>query len=164
MTNVSPRGWLVGCAMAASALLLVSCTAGNGDGDAAKTPSSPPTASASQAPNKAQEKKLTDQAQAALAAVHSGTMVEAGAERVADGIHTEPSLSHGKAYKLNLVCVGSGNAQLTFTPASTGLKAEVPCDRSVVQQRITAHKLPIHIDVEGTKGSSGVIAWQIDTV
>ena len=91
-------------------------------------------------------------------------MVEAGAERVTDGIHTQPTLSQGKTYKLNLVCMGSGNAHLTLTPADTGPKADVPCDQSVVQQRITAHKLPVRIDVEGAKGSTGVIAWQIDTV
>ncbi|MDQ0934419.1 hypothetical protein [Streptomyces turgidiscabies] len=161
MTNMSPRAWFAGCAVAASALLLTSCTSDSGDGGAAKP--SPPTVSASQAATKEQEKKLTDQAQAALAAVQGGTMIEAGAERVTDGIHTQPTLSQGKTYKINLVCIGSGNAHLTLTPASTGRKAEVPCDQSVVQQRITAHKLPVRIDVEGTKGSTGVIAWQIDT-
>jgi hypothetical protein len=163
MTNLSSRAWFVGCAVAASALLLTSCTSGSGDGEADKT-SSPPAASASQATAKAREKKLTDQAQAVLAAVQGGTMVEAGAERVTDGIHTEPTLSQGKTYKLNLVCVGSGSAQLTLAPASTGPKTEVPCDQSVVQQRITARKLPVRIDVDGAKGSTGVIAWQIDTV
>ncbi|MFD3590959.1 hypothetical protein [Streptomyces sp. NPDC058683] len=162
MTKMSPRAWFAGCAVAASVLLLTSCTSDSGDGGATNPQSSPPTVSASQAGAKAQEKKLTDQAQAALAAVQSGTMVEAGAERVTDGIHTEPTLSQGKAYRLNLVCVGSGNAHLTFTPASTGPKAVVPCDQSVVQQRITARKSPIRIDVEGAKGSTGVIAWQID--
>ncbi|MFF3709409.1 hypothetical protein [Streptomyces phaeochromogenes] len=82
---------------------------------------------------------------------------------MADGIHTEPNLGEDKAYKLNLVCFGSGNAQLTFTPGSAGTKTTVPCDQSVVQQRITAHKL-IRIDVDGAKGSTGVIAWQIDTI
>ncbi|MEU1273855.1 hypothetical protein [Streptomyces sp. NPDC005799] len=163
MTNVSPRAWFTGCVVTASALLLTSCTSGSGSANAHKT-SSPPTASASQTTTTTQEKKLTDQAQAALAAVQGGTMIEAGAERVTDGIHTEPTLSQGKSYKLNLVCIGSGNARLTFTPASTGPKADVPCDQSVVQQRITAHKMPVRIDVDGVKGSTGVIAWQIDTI
>jgi hypothetical protein len=163
MTILNSRAWCAGCVVAASALLLASCTSGGGDGGAANAKSSPPSASTSQAAAKAREKKLTDQAQAALAAVHGGTMVEAGAERVSDGIHTEPTLIQGKTYKLNLVCVGSGSAHLTLTPASTGPKTVVPCDQSVVQQRITAHK-PVHIDVDGTKGSTGVIAWQIDTV
>ncbi|MCX4881997.1 hypothetical protein [Streptomyces sp. NBC_00847] len=164
MTNLSPRAWFAGCAIAASALLLTACTSGSGDGEAANTTSSQTAASASQAASKTQEKKLTDQAQAALAAVQGGTMVEAGAERVTDGIHTEPTLSQGKTYKLNLVCVGSGSAHLTFSPAITAPKTEVPCDQSVVQQRITAHKLPVRIDVEGTKGSTGVIAWQINSI
>jgi hypothetical protein len=161
--NVSPRAWFAACVVAASALLVTSCTSDSGDGEAANTPSSPPAASASQSAAKAQEKKLTEQAQAALAAVQGGTMVEAGAERVTDGVHTEPSLSKGRTYKLNLVCVGSGSAHVTFTPASAGSKAEVPCDRSVVQQRITAQELPVRIDVDGAEGSTGVIAWQIDT-
>jgi hypothetical protein len=164
MINVSSRALFAGCAVAASALLLTSCTSDGSDGVAANPQSPSPSVSESQAAAKAQEKKLTDQAQAALAAVQGGQLVEAGAERVTDGIHTEPTLSQGKTYKLNLVCMGSGSAQLTYTPASTGPKVEVPCDQSVVQQRLTVHKLPVRIDVEGAKGSTGVIAWQIDTV
>jgi hypothetical protein len=164
MTNVSRRARLfTGCVVAASALLLTSCSSGNGGETAHQTPS-PPEASASQTTTTTQDQELTDQAQAALAAVQGGKMIEAGAERVTDGIHTEPTLSQGKTYKLNLVCIGSGNARLTFTPASTGQRADVPCDQSVVQQRITAHKMPVRIDVDGAKGSTGVIAWRIDTV
>ncbi|MGI5195657.1 hypothetical protein ACQEVY_18745 [Streptomyces sp. CA-288835] len=162
MTNVSSRAWLAGCVVAASALLLTSCTSGSGDDNAADSSSSPTPSVSPTAPG-ALEERLTKQAQAALADVHSGTMVEAGAERVTDGIHTEPTLSKGKTYTLNLVCFGSGSAQLAFTPASTGTKTTVPCDQSVVKQRITAQK-PIRIDVDGTKGSTGVIAWQIDAI
>ncbi|MGW7238681.1 hypothetical protein [Streptomyces sp. NPDC054804] len=163
MINVNPRAWFAGCAVAVSALGLTSCTSSSDNGEGTNTTSSPSSVSTSQAASKAQEKKLTEQAQAALAAVQGGTMVEAGAERVTDGIHTQPTLRQGKTYKLNLVCMGSGNAHLTLTPTGTGPEAEVPCDQSVVQQRITVHKLPVRIDVEGAKGSTGVIAWQIDT-
>jgi hypothetical protein len=61
------------------------------------------------------------------------------------------------------VCVGNGSARLTFTPANTGTETKVPCDQSVVQQRITVHK-PVRIDVDGTKGATGVIAWRIDAI
>ncbi|WP_406003889.1 hypothetical protein [Streptomyces sp. NBC_00829] len=162
MTYSSPRAWLAGCAVASSVFMLTSCTSGSTDDNTSKD-HSPPSASGSQEATGASEKKLTEQAQAALAAVHSGKMVEAGAERVADGIHTEPSLSEGKAYRLSLVCAGNGSAQLTFTPASTGIETKVPCDQSVVQQRITVHK-PVRIDVDGAKGSSGVIAWRIAAI
>ncbi|RSO10019.1 hypothetical protein DMH26_00280 [Streptomyces sp. WAC 05379] len=87
--------------------------------------------------------------------------MEAGAERVTDGIHTEPTLSKGKTYKLNLMCVGSGSGQLSFAPESAGEKTAVPCDQSVVQQRIT-YDGPVRINVDAVKGASGVIAWQID--
>jgi len=163
MTNSNPRAWIAGCVAAASALLLTSCTSGSGGGGAAGATPPRPSVSASQAAAEAREKTLTDQAQAALAAVHSGTMVEAGAERVADGIHTEPTFRRGRTYKLNLVCFGSGSARVTFTPASAGAKTVVPCDQALVQQRITVHKLPIRIDADGAEGSTGMIAWQIDT-
>ncbi|MFI1704810.1 hypothetical protein [Streptomyces griseoruber] len=164
MTHSNPRTKRFAAgAILLSALVITGCSGsaddeGNGaDSSPSITPSSTRTAA------ETSEKQLTQQAQAALAAVQGGTLVEAGAERVSDGIHTEPELTSGKAYKLNLVCVGTGSAQLTFSPASAGKKATVPCDRSVVQQRITADKA-VRIDVDGTEGSTGVIAWQIDTV
>ncbi|WP_238431327.1 hypothetical protein [Streptomyces cavernae] len=162
MTSRNLRPLVAGCTVAASVLLLASCTSSNDDGKAAAS-STPSVPSVSQTAAGPDEKKLTQQAQAALAAVHGGTMVEAGAERVTDGIHTEPSLSEGKTYKISLMCFGSGSAKLVFTPASTGTETKVPCDQSVVQQRITAAKA-LRIDVDGSKGSTGVIAWQIDTV
>ncbi|MGW4733397.1 hypothetical protein ACWEQC_30250 [Streptomyces shenzhenensis] len=88
-------------------------------------------------------------------------MVEAGAERVRDGIHTRPTLSTGKTYRLNLICFGNGSASLTVAPESE--KTPVPCDQSMIQRRITVDK-PVRIDVNGTEGSSGVVAWQIDAI
>ncbi|MET7981582.1 MULTISPECIES: hypothetical protein [unclassified Streptomyces] len=163
MTYSSPRAYLAACAVAASAFLLASCTSGSGEGEARSAPPSPSAPIESRTPTGSSEKKLTEQAQAVLAAVHSGTMVEAGVERVNDGIHTEPTLREGRTYRLNLVCTGSGSARLTFVPVSAGKETEVPCDQSVVQQRITMHKR-VHIDVDGTKGSTGMIAWQIDAI
>ncbi|MFJ7044019.1 hypothetical protein ACIQVC_11540 [Streptomyces sp. NPDC101112] len=50
-------------------------------------------------------------------------------EKVADGVHTEPHLEDGKPYRITLVCVGQGSAQLAFTPAGSGRKGVVvPCD------------------------------------
>ncbi|MFF1447484.1 hypothetical protein ACFVYF_04895 [Streptomyces sp. NPDC058274] len=95
--------------------------------------------------------------------MQSGRFFASGAERVTDGVHTETILSKGKNYKLNLVCIGSGSAQLSFTPASAGSKAAIPCDQSLVQQRITGHG-PVRINVDGAKGATGVIAWRVDAV
>ncbi|MFE5890777.1 hypothetical protein ACFQ6E_17800 [Streptomyces sp. NPDC056462] len=153
---------LSGCAVVVSAFLLTSCTASESGADSeANSPS--PGPSRPRPATEPSEKALTEQAQAALAAVHNGAMVEAGVERVIDGVHTEPGLERGKTYRLNLVCAGSGSAQLEFMPASGGAGTTVPCDESVVQQRITADKL-VRINVEGAKGATGVIAWQIDAL
>ncbi|MGW3629196.1 hypothetical protein ACWD7F_03385 [Streptomyces sp. NPDC005122] len=163
MTYSNPRACLAACAVAASAFLLVSCTSGSGEGEAHSAPPSPSAPSTPRTATGSSEKKLTEQVQAALTSVHSGTMVEAGVERVGDGIHTEPDLSKGRTYRLNLVCSGSGSGQLTFVPASAGTASTMPCDQSVVRQRITMHKR-VRIDVDGAKGSTGMIAWQIDTI
>ena len=165
MISSRARGWLTVCAAAASVALLTSCTSTDGAGDAgSSSPESSrrPKPSEAATPEGPSDDKLTEQAQAALAAVHSGTMVEAGAERVADGVHAEPLLDDDKAYRFQLVCVGSGSVQVVFKPASAGQKATVPCDGAVAQ-RLTVSE-PLRIDVDGGKGSTGMIAWQIDTV
>ncbi|MGW2448818.1 hypothetical protein [Streptomyces sp. NPDC001675] len=142
-----------------SAFLLTSCTTSGSDEDGADASQSPAPTSTPTATTQS-EKELSEQARAALAAVRGGTPVEAGAERVTDGIHSEPALTKGRTYRISLACAGKGAAELTFVPANAGTKTTVPCDRSVVQQRITA-EAPVHVDVDGTRGSTGVIAWQI---
>ncbi|WP_345667864.1 hypothetical protein [Streptomyces similanensis] len=150
-----------GCSVLVSAFLLTSCTT-SGGGDKAGASRSPVPSSARTATQQP-EKALREQAQAALAAVRGGTPVEAGAERVTEGIHSEPTLGKGKTYRISLACAGKGNARLTFVPANAGRRTTVPCDTSVIQQRITAEG-PVPIDVDGATGSTGVIAWQIEAV
>ncbi|MGW1393127.1 hypothetical protein ACWD6Q_15785 [Streptomyces nigra] len=159
MTHANARAVrIAGCAVAVLAVSLTSCTGSHGD-----VSSRPSTPNPSRTAVEPSEKKLTEQAQAALAAAHTGTLVEAGVERVADGVHTEPGLSEGKAYRLHLVCAGSGSARLRFEPAGAGAATTVPCDGSAVQRRLTGDEL-VRIDVAGAKGATGVIAWQIDAV
>ena len=162
MTHANARAVrIAGCAVAVLAVLAVSLTSCTGShGDASSRPSTPNPSRTAIEPS---EKKLTEQAQAALAAVHTGTLVEAGVERVADGVHTEPGLSEGKTYRLHLVCAGSGSARLRFEPVGAGAATTVPCDGSAVQRRLTGDEL-VRIDVAGAKGATGVIAWQIDAV
>lgn len=176
MVHLVARASGIGCALIASVLLLTACTSG-GEGDESGKATPPTAPSASHASAGPSEQQLAERALAALAAVPDGEMVAAGSERVSDGIHTEPALSAGRAYRLSLVCFGSGSARLAMTPASTAAstvtpegtqtpqsaQTPVPCDQSVVQQRITVHR-PVRIDVNSAKGSSGGIGWRIDAV
>lgn len=158
MSGVSTRSRLAGCAVAV--LLSTACTAG-GAGDRPVGASQSPAPSASGA---AEEQKLTEQAKAALDDVRGGTVFAAGVERAADGFHNETTVARGRTYRLSVVCVGSGSARLGFTPARYGAGATVPCDRSVVQRRITGLSEALRIDVDGAEGATGVIAWEIDDV
>jgi hypothetical protein len=63
-------------------------------------------------------------------------------------------------YRLVLTCVGRGSALLTVAPKESGADATVPCDQTVVQQRINGNG-PVRIDVVGTKGTTGALAWRI---
>jgi hypothetical protein len=164
--QVRVRVWGRWGALVASVFLVASCSS-DGGGEKAGDPS--PSGASRTAPSVSataptvSEEKLVNQAQTTLDAVHTGRMVEAGAERVTDGIHTEPTLSEGKSYQLSLVCFGSGSGRLAFAPASGGSRTTVPCDQSVVRQRITGRQA-LHIDVDGAKGSTGVIAWRVDAL
>ncbi|MGW5371127.1 hypothetical protein ACWER6_35195 [Streptomyces sp. NPDC004009] len=163
MTHPSLRtAQLAGCCALMSAVLLTACTTSGSGGDRPDSPQSPAPSSGRTA-NRQSEKELSEEAEAALAATRSGTPLESGTERVTDGVHSEPTVSKGKTYRISLACAGHGNAQLTFLPTSAGTKTTVPCDRSVVQQRVTADK-PLRIDVDGTRGSTGMIAWQINAL
>ncbi|MEU3032555.1 hypothetical protein ACPCBC_28085 [Streptomyces incarnatus] len=149
------RVWLLGCALT-PALLLTACTS-NADPAPAATHRGGGDAQA--------EKKLTDQAQSALDAVtdQGSSMFESGAERVSDGVHTRPGLAHGTAYKLTVVCAGKGAAEIVVAPSGAGGRRAVPCDGSVVFERLTAEGA-LKVDVRGTPGAAGMIAWRIDKV
>ncbi|MXM65671.1 hypothetical protein GR925_19985 [Streptomyces sp. HUCO-GS316] len=83
---------------------------------------------------------------------------------MSDGIHTEPALSEGKTHKLSLVCFGKGSGRVEFTPVGVGPELTVSCDRSIVHHRITAPKSTVHLDVDGAKGATGVMAWRFDAI
>ncbi|MFD6495661.1 hypothetical protein ACFV99_14030 [Streptomyces sp. NPDC059944] len=91
------------------------------------------------------------------------SMVESGAERVSDGVHTQPDLAGGTTYGLTVVCVGHGGAETAFTPHDAGPKKRIPCDGSAVFERFTGRG-PLRMDVRGNPGSTGVIAWRVNKV
>ncbi|MEV6739378.1 hypothetical protein AB0N14_21580 [Streptomyces sp. NPDC051104] len=158
--HLGRRTWVIGCALA-SAFSLASCTS---DGDPGSAhPSSSASATARSSPSA--EKKLTAEVQSALAAsaTKQNAMVESGVERVTDGVHSEPLLDKGNAYRLSVVCAGSGDVEIAFTPTSVSSKKDVSCDQSTFQQRFTGVD-SLRIDVTARRGSTGMIGWRIDRV
>ncbi|MGW6139138.1 hypothetical protein [Streptomyces sp. NPDC055140] len=146
----------------APTLLLVACTSDAG------TPESERSASHSARPSNADgQKKLTSQAQARTAidaaAADDVTLLEGGVESVADGVHSRPTVDHGRSYRLAVTCAGHGDAEAVFTTAAGAITKDIPCDTSVVLQRFTAAQT-MRLDVSGKKRSSGAIAWRINRV
>ncbi|MEU5594921.1 hypothetical protein [Streptomyces sp. NPDC020298] len=150
-------------AAAASVLLLASCGQDSDSHSADRATPTPQSDARSHAPSSPPEKVLVKQASAIVAGVFGGTLLEGGSERTGDGIHTRPVLRKGRTYQLALTCVGHGSARLTIVPSASGSDAKVPCDQSVVQRRIKGDG-EVQIDVVGTKGATGVLAWQINTL
>ncbi|WP_371577304.1 hypothetical protein [Streptomyces sp. NBC_01314] len=159
--SVRPRpAWLVGCVLA-QALLLTSCTSAD---NSAPDPTASPTAPRRSTELKT-EKRLTAEVQSALDAVtdQGGSMVESGVERVSDGAHTQPGLTEDVTYRVAVVCAGTGDTEIVFTPTAAGSKKLVPCDGTVVFQRFAAQD-PLRLDVQGQPGATGMIAWRINEI
>lgn len=148
---------------AASVLLLSACSQASGHTSTGQPTPSGQAVSRRPVPSAASENRLVEQATSVVASVPGGALLEGGSERVADGIHTHPVLGKGKTYRLVLTCVGRGSARLTVGPGNSGSHTTVPCDRSAVRQRLAGNG-PVRVDVTGAKGSSGVLAWRINTV
>ncbi|MFG2634012.1 hypothetical protein ACGFX8_08685 [Streptomyces sp. NPDC048362] len=59
------------------------------------------------------------------------------------------------------MCAGKGAVDLDLTPAGRGSRKPVPCDGTVVFERVTAGAL-VRLKVQGRSGAPGMIAWRVD--
>lgn len=87
--------------------------------------------------------------------------VEAGLERVGDGMHSVPELARGRSYELSVVCAGSGGLRLSVA-LKNPVRRTVDCDGAMVRQRLTASVATVRIDGEGMKGATGMVGWRLD--
>ncbi|MEV4424727.1 hypothetical protein AB0K23_04970 [Streptomyces sp. NPDC049602] len=162
----SHRAWLAGSALAAG-LLLTACTSGHASHQPERPRSSAPTSSPSDVSSSAQaeEQKLGAQAKAALDATDpdSKGLVASGEERVRDGVHTQAGLDKGTAYKLAVVCAGSGEVEVSFTPPTGTASKVIPCDQSMAFVRFPGSS-DLLVNVTGRAGSTGMIAWRVSKV
>ncbi|WPW32229.1 hypothetical protein P6B95_35835 [Streptomyces atratus] len=87
--------------------------------------------------------------------------VEAGLERVSDGLHSEPELMRGRSYKLAVACAGKGKITLSIALKNT-VRRTVNCDGVPLRQFLTASAARVRIDAEGIPGATGMVAWRLD--
>ncbi|MFC8709699.1 hypothetical protein ACFUCQ_07105 [Streptomyces sp. NPDC057197] len=162
------RGQLtVGVALV-SGLLLVGCSSSHDEHASSRTTHTTPSPSASStAPSQqAAEQRLIAQAQSALdttAADEKGKFVASGAERVHDGLHTQLGLSKGLEYRVAVVCVGSGDVEVSFHPAEGTKPKTVPCDQSMEMVRFPGSP-DLLLEVSGKSNATGAIAWRVSKV
>ncbi|MFJ7077673.1 hypothetical protein [Streptomyces sp. NPDC098781] len=145
-----------------SAALVAGCTTGSED---ESTPSKAPKPTAS-SPNSEDEEQANEEL--VERALRTGEMsdlgdlfVEAGLERVSDGIHAYSTAANGKAFTLSVACSGSGKVRLTVA-LKRPLKQTMACDGVPVHQRVHNPPDRVKIDVDGLPESSGMVGWRID--
>jgi len=111
-----------------------------------------------------QERMLGAAARAVLGAAVGDSAPASGPERVSGGVHDDPDLTRGTAYRLTVACAGRGTVDIGFVPASTAARKRVSCDGVPVRERFTPKAAGVRPDVTAEPGATGMIAWRIETM
>ncbi|CCA56584.1 MULTISPECIES: hypothetical protein [Streptomyces] len=149
---------------AVAPLVLISLLAAGCTDDA--KPSATPSASATEKPTATEppqgenEEEQGKRAKAALETVSldDPEFVESGLERVREGVHNLSPLKKGKAYKVSVACVGTGNVKVVIADKAP---QSVPCDGVPAAQRVENAPAELPIDITATSGAMGMVAWQV---
>ncbi|WP_158771757.1 hypothetical protein [Streptomyces sp. NRRL S-340] len=161
------RGQLTVGAALVSGLLLAGCSSSHEHASSRTTHTTPSPSASSTAPSQqAAEQRLIAQAQSVLnstAADEKGKFVASGAERVRDGLHTQLGLSKGLQYRVAVICVGSGDVEVSFDPAEGTKPKTIPCDRSMEMVRFPGSP-DLLLEVSGKSNATGAIAWRVSKV
>ncbi|MEV6942746.1 hypothetical protein AB0N07_12235 [Streptomyces sp. NPDC051172] len=80
--------------------------------------------------------------------------VASGLERVSDGLHTDPGLSAGTAYRLTVICAGIGTGAIEFAPAGAVAGKPFSCDGTTAVDCFTAKRAQ-HVDINGGRCATG---------
>lgn len=155
------------CASVLSVALAAGCTSdtsgATGPGASKSRPGQQPT-NPSDAPART-EAKLAKQLEEVLGTEEVSDsdplFVEAGLERVSDGIHTEPELVRGRSYELAVACAGQGGVTLSVA-LDNPARRTVHCDGVPIRLRVTGSAAKVGIDTEGMPGATGMVAWRLD--
>ncbi|WP_406054407.1 hypothetical protein OG462_03765 [Streptomyces sp. NBC_01077] len=148
--------------LALCSLLAAGCTDGaTPSGNPSESATGKPTAT--QSPQGESEEDLGKRAKAALETVSPDDpeFVASGLERVREGMHTVSPLKKRGAYKVSVVCVGTGTVKVSIADKAP---QSVPCDGVSAGQRVenAPAQLPVHI--AAVAGATGMVAWQITSL
>ncbi|MEU1115487.1 MULTISPECIES: hypothetical protein [unclassified Streptomyces] len=88
------------------------------------------------------------------------SFVEAGLERVDDGLHARPELTKGTTYELAVACAGTGKISLSVRGGEPARRT-VDCDGVPATQRTVGSPGPLEIDAERLSGATGMVGWRI---
>ncbi|MEU2558618.1 hypothetical protein ABZ626_04640 [Streptomyces longispororuber] len=88
--------------------------------------------------------------------------VEAGVERVGDGIHARPELAPGAEYEVVVACAGKGRIRLSIGGEPT--RRGVRCDGVPTTRRASGSRQAIEIDATGEAGAAGMVGWRVSKV
>ncbi|CAM5544794.1 hypothetical protein STANM337S_04412 [Streptomyces tanashiensis] len=154
---------LTAAAVLSLATLLTAGCSGGATQSAPPSPSGKKSSAAGEASSAKTEESQGERAKAALVgiSVDDPEFAESGLERAQEGVHSRPSLTKGKTYKLSVACVGTG----TVNVAIAGKAPEsVPCDGVPTNRRVENAPERLPIDIDPTKGATGMVAWQVSSM
>ncbi|WP_053650013.1 MULTISPECIES: hypothetical protein [unclassified Streptomyces] len=147
---------------AVAPLLLLSLLAAGCTGGAkpSGTPSATGKPTATEQPRGENEQERGKRAKAALETVslEDPEFVESGLERVREGVHNLSPLKKGMAYKVSVVCVGTGNVKVVIADQAP---RSVPCDGVPAGRRVENAPARLPIDITAMSGATGTVAWQV---
>ncbi|GHE75220.1 hypothetical protein GCM10018785_49500 [Streptomyces longispororuber] len=167
--RVSPRsGRRAWAACAPLVLALLSgCTSGSGGAaDKADGPGRAPRSTPTTAAPDRDEAELGRRVREALGTEsiddRDPLFVEAGVERVGDGIHARPELAPGAVYEVVVACAGKGRISLSIGGERT--RRGVRCDGVATARRTPGSRETVEIDAAGEPGAVGMVGWRVSKV
>ncbi|MCI3907777.1 hypothetical protein [Streptomyces spectabilis] len=151
---------LLVCA-ALSLTLMTGCT-GDSDGSDEPTGKARPTSGKSAQAH--DEQKLGKRVKEALGTEtiddSDPLFVEAGLERVSDGLHARPELAKGTSYELAIACAGTGKISLSVRGGKPAQRT-VDCDGVPATHRTVGSPEQLEIDTKRLSGATGMVGWRI---
>ncbi|MEW2524865.1 hypothetical protein [Streptomyces sp. NPDC047071] len=163
----SPRRYARPALLVCAALSLTLMTGCTSDSDGSDEPTEKTRPTSGKSAQAQDEQKLGKRVKEALGTEtiddSDPSFVEAGLERVSEGLHVRPELTEGTSYELTIACAGTGRISLSVRGGKPAQRT-VDCDGVPATQRTVGSQRQLEIDTKRLSGATGMVGWRISKV